>query len=155
MYRLCYWGIYMAERVFLKLWIIEFEGTIYMILYWSQVGLRTQEGQSNTLPHSKTSRYPILSTLFHSFILFGQGIKFVEYVLLTSSYTFVIMFRYLLMTIRQRTLSLTKRKRRKTQRRKKMRKRRRKTKSIWLSPSLPFSLSHLSTCFSFSPHRFL
>lgn len=56
----------MAERVFLKLWIIEFEGTIYMILYWSQVGLRTQEGQSNTLPHSKTSRYPILSTLFHS-----------------------------------------------------------------------------------------
>lgn len=37
-----------------------------MVLYWSQVGLRVQEEESNTLPHLKTSRYLILSTIFPS-----------------------------------------------------------------------------------------
>lgn len=57
----------MAELVYFKaLLISECEGIVFMVLYWSQVGLRVQEEESNTLPHLKTSRYLILSTIFPS-----------------------------------------------------------------------------------------
>ena len=71
--------IYIYGRMsFLKALVmvsIGCEGIVFILLYWSQVELRVQEEESNTLPNLKTSRYLILSTIFLSVWIWNKFVN--------------------------------------------------------------------------------